>query len=181
MKKITCFCLLSIFILTSLSAQEDQETDIDRNELKLNASNLIAFTFLDGTYERLINEESSFGVGLLFNVGSEEEIFDGYREFSITPFYRQFFSNSYAKGFFVEGFGMLNSGAEEVFFDDFGGITSSDEDYTDFALGVSVGGKFVTPRGFIAEIYAGIGRNLLGSNNSPEVVGRGGISLGFRF
>jgi hypothetical protein len=32
----------------------------------------------------------------------------------------------------------------------------------------------------VFEINAGIGRNLL-SKNSPEVVGRGGITLGYRF
>ena len=37
-----------------------------------------------------------------------------------------------------------------------------------------------TKRGFIAEIYAGIGRDLLGQSEI-EVVGRGGISIGYRF
>jgi len=35
-------------------------------------------------------------------------------------------------------------------------------------------------RGFIFEINAGIGRNLFNSD-SPEVVGRGGITLGYQF
>ena len=52
--------------------------------------------------------------------------------------------------------------------------------YTDFAVGISVGAKFVSKRGFIAEIYAGIGRDLLGESDI-EVVGRGGISIGKRF
>jgi hypothetical protein len=34
--------------------------------------------------------------------------------------------------------------------------------------------------GFVFEINAGIGRNLF-SDNSPEIVGRGGITLGYRF
>jgi hypothetical protein len=37
-----------------------------------------------------------------------------------------------------------------------------------------------TKRGFIFEINAGIGRNLFNSN-SLEVVGRGGITLGYRW
>jgi len=48
------------------------------------------------------------------------------------------------------------------------------------AAGISVGGKFVTKRGFVTEIYLGIGRDLLG-NSDIEVVGRGGVSIGYRF
>jgi hypothetical protein len=38
----------------------------------------------------------------------------------------------------------------------------------------------VSKRGFVAEIYAGIGRDLFG-NSDIEIVSRGGISLGYRF
>ncbi len=55
-----------------------------------------------------------------------------------------------------------------------------EEDHTNFAVGISAGGKFVTKRGFVAEIYLGIGRDLLGGS-TIEVVGRGGISFGYRF
>ena len=74
---------------------------------------------------------------------------------------------------------MLHGGKDEFYIDDNFGFYEI-RDYTDFALGISVGGKFVTKRGFIAEIYLGIGRDLLG-NTDVEVVGRGGISLGYRF
>ena len=52
--------------------------------------------------------------------------------------------------------------------------------YTDLAVGISVGGKWVSRRGFVAEIYAGIGRDML-TNSDLEVVGRGGVSIGYRF
>jgi hypothetical protein len=182
MKKITLaiFCFTLCFLTY---AQEDTvDKALDKNEVKLNATNLIIFSYLDGSYEYLINEESSFGVGLLASF-SEEEIFDEYRTFSITPYYRQYFSKKYAKGFFVEGFGMLNSGKQEYSIVE--GPNQSPrrvkETYTDFALGLSIGGKFVTSRGFVAEIYLGIGRNLLENDFFVEIVGRGGISLGYRF
>ena len=152
------------------------------DELKINAFNLITFTYMDLSYERLLNEEASLGVSVLFNIGDENEILDYFRNFSITPYYRQYFSKQYAEGFFVEGFGMLNSGEDYYYsFDEQGNETNSGETYTDFALGISVGGKFVTKRGFIAEIYTGLGRNLLGDDTAPEIVSRGGISLGYRF
>ncbi len=182
MKKIITFSLLTILCASFVQAQEDEMASLERNEIKINASNLIAFTFLDVSYETLLNEESSFGIGILFNVGNDNSL-EEYRTFSLTPYYRQYFSKKYAEGFFVEGFGMLNSGKEE--YDDYDYIIGSnivtEDTYTDFALGISAGGKFVTKRGFVAEIYAGIGRNLIGGDNFPDIVGRGGISLGYRF
>ena len=118
MKKL--FVFLAIFTIANSSFGQDQTPDdSDKNELKLNATNLIIFSYLDGAYEYLINEESSFGVNLLFSF-SDDEVLDEYRTFSITPYYRQYFSKKYAKGFFVEGFAMLNSGdafADVVIFD----------------------------------------------------------------
>ena len=57
---------------------------------------------------------------------------------------------------------------------------------TSFALGISAGGKFTTKSGFTTEVYLGIGRNLTNSNNDEdffqnEIIGRFGISLGYRF
>ena len=182
MKKSIVFFLFVVFIFSQIEAQEDENELTARNELKLNAFNLIAFTFVDASYESLLNEESSIGVGVLFNIGSEDEILDEIRNFSITPYYRQYFSKQYAKGFFVEGFGMINSGKQLDFYEDFEmTIAVEGESYTDFALGISVGGKFVTPRGFVVEIYTGLGRNLLSSEFAPDIVSRGGVSLGYRF
>ena len=42
------------------------------------------------------------------------------------------------------------------------------------------GAKWVTQRGFVAEIYAGIGRDMF-NQSEIEVVGRGGMSIGYRF
>jgi|TARA_R110002051_G_scaffold254853_1_gene313849 hypothetical protein len=177
--------LSSSLILFALFLGQSQDISSDsqpQDELKINAFNLIAFSYVDVSYERLLNEESSLGVGILFNIGEDNEVLDYFRTFSITPYYRQYFSKQYAEGFFVEGFGMLNSGEDYYYtFDNQGSESSTEETYTDFALGISVGGKFVTQRGFIAEIYTGLGRNLLGGEFAPEIVGRGGISLGYRF
>jgi hypothetical protein len=169
-------------------SQENAESKKDSenfNELKLNMTNLIGFKWFDVGYERTINEESSFGVGLLTRIGSDRDDSDGldeYRTFSITPFYRHFFSQKYAQGFFVEGFAMIHSGEDEIYNYDNATQTESftRNKYTDLAIGVSAGAKFVTNRGFIAEIYLGIGRDMLGQSEI-EVVGRGGIALGYRF
>lgn len=178
MKKVALFiCCLITF---SFTQAQDVDPPQGRNELKVNVSNLIALSFVDVAYERLLNEESSVGIAILGNINqsSDNDFLDAYREFSITPYYRQYFSRGYAKGFFVEGFGMYNTGDDS---DYFGDDIVSDTNYADFALGVSIGGKFVTRRGFMVELYGGLGRNLLDADYSPSLVGRGGISLGYRF
>ena len=177
--------LLLLLLLSSTALIYSQNTDSysgveDKNELKINTFNLIAFKWLAIDYERIITEESSFGVGTLFSLANDSDGgFGEYRTFSIAPYYRHFFSKKYVQGFFIEGFGMLHSGKYENYHSGCAYTTDKDK-YTDFAVGVSAGSKFVTKRGFIAEIYLGIGRNMLGKS-SIEVVGRGGISLGFRF
>lgn len=178
MKKITITLLLFITCFSVFA----QENEMSNNELKINMSNLIGFKWLDVGYERILNEESSIGAGLLFSLDSSSEGLDEYRTFSLTPYYRHFFSDKYAEGFFVEAFTMVHSGEEEIYYPNNGGIDGFyvDEKYTDFAVGISVGAKWVTPRGFVAEIYAGIGRDMLG-NSDIEVVGRGGVSIGYRF
>jgi len=150
-------------------------------------SNLIGFKFFDVGYERILNEESSIGANLLFNLDNDSDAtsLDEYRTFSITPYYRHFFSNKYAQGFFVEAFTMLHT-AKDYDYDYFEPHTdpyyndNGSDKYTDFAVGISAGAKWVSKRGFVAEIYLGIGRDLLG-NNDDEVVGRGGVAIGYRF
>jgi len=187
MKKII---LSAIIVIASLSlfAQENNDQEfLSKNELKINMSNLIGFKWLDVGYERILNEESSIGFGTLISLDNNIDGIDEYRTFSLTPYYRQFFSNKYAQGFFVEAFTMLHSGKDYTYnyvYEDFPPYSSfenrNETKYIDLAVGISVGAKWVTKRGFIAEIYAGIGRDLL-NQSDIEVVGRGGVSIGYRF
>lgn len=182
MKKITLTLVLFITSLVSFAQDIEIDNTVGDNELKINMTNIIAFKWVDFTYERLINDESSFGVGLLFALDDEDTGLDEYRTFSLTPYYRHFFSNKYAEGFFVEAFTMLHSGKDEFYeYDELtlNGVYN-EETYTDFAVGVSAGFKIVSRRGFVAEVYAGIGRDLL-DKSDLEVVGRGGLSIGYRF
>ncbi|MDD7915821.1 DUF3575 domain-containing protein [Polaribacter ponticola] len=186
MKKITFFILLFISAI-SIAQEKEYPQDINKkHEVKLNALGLLAFEWLDVSYEYLINEESSFGTGLLIGFDNDLDL-DEYRKFSLTPFYRRYFSNRYARGFFVEGFGMLHSyknNTYDYYYDINGNYHSNygnGETKTEFAVGIAVGGKFISKKGFTTEIYLGIGRNLGGNNSSLEAVGRGGISLGYRF
>jgi hypothetical protein len=183
MKKIL-FVLLLLPVFSGFSQEE--VTTQKQNELYLNTYNLIAFKWFDVSYERVINDESSVGISTLIALDKESYGYDSYRNYSITPYYRHYFSNAYAQGFFMEAFTMLSGGQKEYYnyyYDDNTGNyidESGASDYTDVAFGISIGGKFVSKRGFSGVIYAGVGRNLF-DDNAPEVVGRGGISFGFRF
>lgn len=192
MKKITLIILLltATFSIAQNEQKEDKyPQDVDKKqELKINAFNLIALSSLDLSYERLINSESSYGVALFYNFSEIQNSDVGFpKKFSITPFYRWFFSEStFARGFFVEGFGMLNTYEDEIYNYNFDSFSSSVESRTSFALGISVGGKFITKSGFTTEVYLGVGRNLIKGTNSEDffdydVIGRFGISLGYRF
>jgi hypothetical protein len=166
-----------IVFLLSFAFTYSQETSFEpKNELRLNSFNLIAFKWLDVAYERVLNEESTIGISLITALGDEYTGWESKRNYSITPYYRHFFSDNYAKGFFMEGFAKINGGEREVYYD--GGDESIK--YSDVAFGIGVGGKFISRRGFVGEINAGLGRNLFNSD-APEVVGRAGISFGYRF
>lgn len=176
MKKLLVSLVLIATTFTVFAQSENSQ-----NELKINMSNLIGFKWLDVGYERILNEESSIGFGTLISLDNSSQGLDEYRTFSLTPYYRHFFSDKYAQGFFVEAFTMIHSGKSDYYYDDFDQTSGYTEDkYTDFAVGISVGAKWVTMRGFVAEIYAGIGRDML-NQSDIEVVGRGGVSIGYRF
>jgi hypothetical protein len=191
MKKIALFILL---IATTISfAQEKEETypqDINKKyEVKLNAFSLIVFSSLDVSYEYLLNKDSSFGVGVFYNFNDVNDDLYYPKKFSITPYYRWFFSETrFARGFFVEGFGMLNTYEDNDYYYYNGNYNPNQPvKETDFALGISVGGKFIIKSGFTAEIYGGVGRNLFNNDNNNnsnfnnDLITRGGISLGYRF
>ena len=163
-----------------------------KTEIKLSVTSLIAIAAFDASYERLVNEGTSYGISVFLNTDKNNDI-DFSKEFSITPYYRWFFSEkTFARGFFVEGFGVLNT-VEDSYYEKFydspiNNFSSNriDKTLVRFALGVSVGGKFIVRNGFTTEVFLGIGRNLLGDTTAVEyasenIIGRGGVSLGYRF
>lgn len=173
MKKITLLILL--FISTSIVFSQEKEEfpqDINKKEeVKINALTLLSVKWIDVSYERLIDEESSFGISATLNTDTSETDL----KYALTPFYRRYFSGKFARGFFVEGFGTLFSTRENDF------LFSNDEPFeTGFAVGISIGGKFVSKKGFTTELLLGVGRNMVESNYNEGFV-RAGISVGYRF
>ena len=191
MKKL--FLPLFLFISTLTFAQDSiaeqnqtpDKRDITQNELSIGALNLVAFGALDLTYERIIDKNSSWAIEAFIQaLNKDREAVDDafYKDFSLTGKYKYFFGDRYARGFYVHGFGMLSSGEYDSYvYDSTSGYGSyEDQDYTDFALGFGVGGKFVSTGGFFLDLGAGIGRNLF-TEKSPTIVGQFNVNLGFRF
>ena len=175
MKKSIALLLFFSTIMTY--SQEKTAPDFKKNELKGNALFLVLGA-VEVTYERILNEDTGLGVSVFF---VNQDDFDS--NVMLTPYYRAYFGKKPAAGFFVEGFSMFNTGvaSSTYYYDNNNNISRIERDrYSDFALGFGLGSKWVHKKGYVFEINAGIGRNLL-SKESPEVVGRGGITIGYRF
>ena len=187
--------LLALLLFTSFAsfAQEaSQDEKVNHSEIKINAFNLIVFKSVDLSYEYLIDSESSVGASILFNLQNNEDrdFEDGpvYNEkFAFTPYYRRYFSSKYAWGFFLEAFGMYNVQEDSTEYYNYDSneyyYRDSGETSNNIAFGMAVGGKFVSKKGFLFELYGGVGRNISTSNNDigTEFVPRLGTSLGWRF
>jgi len=177
------FVLLMLFTVFNVSSQIKNDSIANtyekQNEVKLNAFMLLLGA-LDLTYERNLNEESSLGIS--FFTTYDNENLDSDLNYYISPYYRIFFGKKYAAGFFIEGFGMLNSIDREITSNINGDFTSNKETVTDFALGFGLGGKWVTKSGFVFELSGGVGRNLFKNDyDETSLVGKIGFNLGYRF
>ncbi|MFB0939146.1 MAG: hypothetical protein ACI89R_000677 [Candidatus Azotimanducaceae bacterium] len=177
MKKIILITIISIVSLSTY-AQEEKE---NHHEVKINAFNLLIFKHLEGSYEYLINSESSAGIAARFALNSYDDrnIISYNERYVFTGFYRRYFSKKYAAGFFVEGLTMYSHTENDV---DIIGATSK-QSSNDIALGFALGWKFVSKRGLALEFYGGIGEQITSSNDNvaTEVIPRLGASIGYRF
>lgn len=184
MKKTIFTASLFLLFLSSYCQEKNENQNFKRNELKINAVFLVA-GIAELTYERLINEESAAGISLFAALDPEIST-----KFSLTPYYRFYFGRKPAAGFFIEGFGMLNNYQQTfriTYFNSNGYYSdylAKGKSVTDFALGFAIGAKWMTRKGIIFELNAGIGRNLFNNEstlNDNQIVGRGGLIVGYRF
>ncbi len=196
MKKISLILLLLITCSRSFAQQAEEELyqrDIAKNELNLNVLNVLVFGALDLGYERVLENNTSLGLQLFSKVfnkneGEDVDLSKVYaKDFSLTSKFKYFFDNeATASGFYALAFGMVSDGTNEKSIevtDPETGKTSNvdrDLDYTDFALGFGVGGKFVARQGFLLDVSFGLGRNLF-HKDSPDIVILPAINVGYRF
>lgn len=179
MKKI----VIALVLFCSINAFAQSNTDFTYTEFhepKLNIGYLILGNF-DVSYEYLLSEESGVGVNLMIP-------FDDYVEWNInynlTGYYRFYFGDNYADGFFAEVFANLNNVEDRIDIEGTDPVERRDKDITDLALGLSAGYKLVSSGGVTLEAFLGGGRNLFSEYNSSrnfDFVLRAGLNLGYRF
>lgn len=171
------FSLTLLIVLSSVAAQDKKTSDshskLTSNELKINAPYLLIGEILDVEFERIISDESSFGITV--GLPLSEDV--GLRFLSF-PYYRIYFGKKRAAGFFFETHGSIIT--ERMYNFSICGNSESYEDYTSAGLGIAIGGKFKTNNGFVVDLLLGVGRSLI-SKSVTEVYPRFGISAGKRF
>jgi hypothetical protein len=173
--------LLFLLAVVSCNLNFSQEK---KDEIKGDPFYLIAAGALNVSYEKIITDESGVGVSVLLSNGKDINT-----TFSLTPYYRFYFGKKTAAGFFVEGFSMLEAfktrKSNYVYSNYYSASTYyEDVNLTDLALGFGLGGKWVTKKGVLFEISTGIGRRLFNDYSgydAGQIVGRGGIAIGYRF
>lgn len=152
------------------------------NEIKLNLAHAL-FAFPEITYERIL--EDNMGVGLSLAVSADK---DSTHQILGTQYYRLYFGNKKANGFFIEGNAaiahMSDSYKSITYMVDNNGTSIYSENsiidrYTTFGLGLAVGGKLLTRNGFFGEIYLGGGRLFL--DKPVKIYPRAGITIGKGF
>ncbi len=167
MKKV--FLIAVIFISSFAQAQQ---------EVKIDILDALAFKTVEVSYEYYTSEQSSIGISALFNFEKKSSDFKYNEERMITPYFRHYFTNNTNWNYFGEVFMGINTGEKEIEVE--GSTTKQYKEYTDGALGIAIGSKYVSSGGFVIDVYAGLGRNMF-SSESRSVVPRVGINVGYRF
>lgn len=160
-----------------------------KHEVRIGTIKLLTGNSLDLGYERVLDRNRGFGANLL--IGFEDYNSDFNQNFSLSPYYRFYFSKSEeygAKGMFVEGFADFYTG-KKYSYEDYNILPYPGNYYYeprkktffDIAAGVALGYKWVNTIGFVLEMKAGYGRNLLQENPNAAGIFRGDFSVGYRF
>lgn len=174
--------LLTIISFSSFSQENSSENvkslSDRKHEIKVGAIKLLAGPIFEGTYEYINSKDFTFGSSILVNL-QKDNSWD--EDFSITPFARFYFQESKeygAKGFFVEGFTKYSAGRHDEI--EINGSFNK-EKYTAFAIGLSLGKKWVNNTGFVFEPIIGIGRTIGNSDFAPDALFRADLNIGYRF
>ena len=84
---LTILILLTFTFRFSQTGYDDFTVDSPKNEFQLNIFNLLIFSALDVNYERIVDDESSFGVSMMFSLNGTDR-FKNYND----PYYFEGFT-----------------------------------------------------------------------------------------
>jgi len=192
MRKITL--LVVVLVASFANAQvnypeSSAEVFSKKHELRVGTIRLLTGNSLDVGYEYILDTNQGFGANLLLGFGNDDFSFN--QQFSFSPYYRFYFNKSEeygARGMFVEGFMDFYSGENDYYGDyyyepstGYGYYYDTRREFFEVAAGFALGWKWVNRMGFVLDIKAGYGRNLLNEDSAPEGLFRGDVSVGYRF
>jgi hypothetical protein len=190
-RKLTIFIGVLLLSINTFSQQQNTSTDVNatqtkslngigNNELRVNLlMSIIGLPEL--TYERYVADNMGVGLSVAVSLDKMENMST---RSIISPYYRLYFGNKKASGFFIEGNMALVRQKEldyNYYYDN--GVTYQSELYTrlttNFGFGGAIGVKLLARNGFVGEVYLGGGR--LFGESIAEAYPRIGVSLGKRF
>ncbi len=162
------------------------------NEFRVDVLSVVAFSKLNISYERFVNQD--FSVGVTFGYADSKKVNDdfdsGYRstlpKYEVVPFVRYNLSKGQTRFYFAEVFASANAGDFRdtnrlVDAQGNGYYAIQKDDYFDIAIGAGLGYKMYFSEKIAAELLVGFGTNLIDRAKSPDVISRVGLSVGYRF
>ncbi len=184
--------LFVLLLMPMLVCAQNDEAPIRNNELRVDVLSIVAFSKINLSYERFLNND--FSLGVTFGYANSQKVNDdfdsGYRstlpKYEVLPFVRYNLSKGQSGFYFAEVFASANAGdfRETVRATDASGngyYTIQKDDYFDIALGGGLGYKMYFNEKIAAEFLVGFGTNLIDKDKSPDVISRVGLSVGYRF
>lgn len=172
--------LIILFAFHSVNAQNETDPSQKNNEIKLNVFTPLLGSFQVG-YERHLNHNSSLGLSFHYVFDSRKNEKD--LNYSISQYYRRYFGEKYASGWFVEGFGMFTSiDGKKVYISEDHSAYIENPDVFDFAVGAGGGWKWISKSGFLIEGNVGYGGLLFNAHKTDhKIVSKFGLNVGYRF
>ena len=192
--------LLSILFITSFafSQKNDSIQNIylnKKNEVRVNLTKVLISKRIEISYERFLNKKISTGLSILFLKENIVEFLPFYcndcenyaktNDYQVIPYIRYSFSKNTKRNWYWEIFSSINSGkyktVDRLFDGTYGYYDKVEKQYTNVALGSSIGYKFYIKKKFVVDLHFGLAPNLLSPNYGPDVVTRIGGNVGYRF
>lgn len=186
MKNLIALLLLGFSVL----AQEKESTH--SYELRTNVLGLISQGNYNLSAEKFASKTWSYGlsIGTTQSAKQKSNFDEGNNrhlaQWELTPFVRVRLSKSNRSYYFAEAFSSINQGQYKAVIrqtDTPGNAyyLVSKGNYTDLALGGSLGYKLLLKSVIPVEFLVGFGSNILHPQQSPAVVSRVGLSVGYQF
>lgn len=178
--RVFCFQSISfLLVFSSLHAQSEVEIEPlpSKHELRLDIFQLVVLPGIEITYERFIDDYSSWGVNGFVNFDFDDSQAYRYENFELSPYYRFYFSKKNIRnaGFFVQPFMSLTQGEyptyRNYYFDDIiDGSGNVDRNFFGLAAGALIGKKWINLKNYTFEITAGVGRLLTKEEQNGDFI-----------